>query len=76
MSCTKMSKHISKIRHLFYVSYISVSSKPIYIYIYKHGREMETYRPHEIPFPFVFCIAFFFNRQVWEYKMLHSCFCT
>ena len=34
MSFTKMSKHISKIRHLFYASYISVSSKYIYIYIY------------------------------------------
>ena len=34
MSFTKMSKHRSKIRHLFYASYISVSSNLVFdIYI-------------------------------------------
>ena len=44
MSSTKMSKHISKIRHLFYAIYISVSSKPsktIYILFTKKLKPFE-----------------------------------
>ena len=35
---------------------------------------METYRPHEIPFPFVFCIAFFLKDKSGSIKCFIAVF--